>query len=80
MKEALKSLHDKNSEENPFAEATNSDTQDACQPFHLLDIDEEADDIEIYNFYFLTLVNRMSCFLFFFPTPIKKFNETLTQV
>ena len=58
LKEALKSLHDEYSEENPFAEATNSDAEDACQPFHLLDIDEEADDIVIYNFYFLTLVNR----------------------
>ena len=57
LKEALESLHDEYSEENPFAEATNSDAEDACQPFHLLDIDEE-DDIEIYNFYFLTLVNR----------------------
>ena len=47
LKEALKSLHDEYSEENPFAEATNSDAEDACQPFHLLDIDEEADDIEI---------------------------------
>ena len=27
-------------------------------PFHLLDTDEEADDIELYNFYFLTLVKR----------------------
>ena len=58
LKEALKSHHDEYSEENPFAEATNSDAEDACQPFHLLDIDEEADDIEIYNFYFLTLVYR----------------------
>ena len=40
LKEALQSLHDKYSEENPFAEATNSDAEDACQPFHLLDIDE----------------------------------------
>ena len=57
LKGALKSLHDVYSEENRFAEATNSDAEDACQPFHLLDIDEEAADIEIY-FYFLTLVNR----------------------
>ena len=57
LKEALKSLHGKYSEENPFAEATNSDAVDACQPFHLLNIDEEADDIEIY-FYILTSVNR----------------------
>ena len=40
LKEALQSLHDKYSEENPFAEATNSDAEDACQPFHLLEIDE----------------------------------------
>ena len=75
LKEALKSLHDEYSEENPFAEATNSDAEDACQPFHLLGIDEEADDMEIYNFYFLTLVKQklrnMNCFLFFFPTPFK---------
>ena len=58
LKEALKSLHDEYSEANPFAEATNSDAEDACQPFHLLDIDEEADDIEIYTLHFLTLVNR----------------------
>ena len=58
LKEALKSLNDVYSEENPFVEATNSDVENACQPFRLLDIDEEADDIEIYNFYFLTLVNR----------------------
>ena len=32
LKEALKSLHDEYSEENPFAEATNSDAEDACQP------------------------------------------------
>ena len=57
LKEALKILHDKYSEENPFAEAKNSDAEDACKPFHLLDIDEE-DCIEIYNFYFFTLVNR----------------------
>ena len=58
LKEALKSLHDEYSEGNPFAEAANSDAEDACQPFHLLNMDEEADDIENYNFYFLTLVNR----------------------
>ena len=33
LKEALNSLHDEYSEENPFAEATNSDAEDACQPF-----------------------------------------------
>ena len=43
LKEALKSLHDVYSEENPFAEAINSDAEDACQPFHPLDIGEEAD-------------------------------------
>ena len=58
LKETLKTLYDVYSEENPFAEATKSDAEDACQPFHLLDINEEADDIEIYTFYFLTLVNR----------------------
>ena len=58
LQEALKSLHDKYLEENPLVEATNSDAEDACQPFLLLDVDEEADDIEIYNFNFLTLVNR----------------------
>ena len=58
LKEALKSLHDEYFEENHFAEATSSDAEDACQPFHLLDINKKADDIEIYNFYFLTLVNR----------------------
>ena len=47
LKEALQTLHEEYSEENPFAEATNSDAEDACQPFHLLDIDEEADDIEV---------------------------------
>ena len=26
---------------------TDSDAKDACQPFHLLDIDEEADAIEV---------------------------------
>ena len=57
VKEALKSLPDVYLEENPFAEATNSGAEDACQLFHLLDIDEE-DDIKVYNFYFLTLVNR----------------------
>ena len=45
LKEASKSLHDEYSKENPFVEATNSDTEDACQPFHLLDIDEETDFI-----------------------------------
>ena len=58
LKEALKSLHYEYLEESPFAETTNSDAEDACKPFHLLDTDEEADDIEIYNFYFLTLVKR----------------------
>ena len=58
LTEALKSLHDEYSEENPLTEVTNSDAEDPCQPIHLLDIDGEADDIEIYNFYFLTLVNR----------------------
>ena len=43
MKEALQSLHDEYSEENPFAEATDLDAEDAC----LLDIDEEADDVEV---------------------------------
>ena len=47
LKEAIKSLHDDYLEENPFAEVTNSDAEDACQSFHLLDIDEEANDIEI---------------------------------
>ena len=46
LKETLKSLHDEYSEDNPFAEATNSDAEDACQTFHLLDIDEEVDDFE----------------------------------
>ena len=46
LKEALKSLHDEYSEENPFAEATDSDAEDTCQPFHLLNIDEEADVID----------------------------------
>ena len=69
LKEALKSLHDEYWEENPFVEVTNSDAEDACQPFNLLDIDEEADDIEIYNFYILTLVSRnykISAVLYFF--------------
>ena len=43
LKEALKSHHDKYLEENPFAEATNSDAEDACQLFHLLEMYEEAD-------------------------------------
>ena len=47
LKEALQNLHDEYLEENPFAEATDSDAEDACQPFHLLDMDEEADDIEV---------------------------------
>ena len=47
LKEALQGLHDEYSEENPFAEATDSNAEDACQPFHLLGIDEEADDIEV---------------------------------
>ena len=47
LKEALKSLHDEYSKENPFTEATDSDAEDTCQLFHLLDIDEEADDIEV---------------------------------
>ena len=47
LKEALQSLHDEYSEENLFAEATDSDDENACLPFHLLDIDEEADDIEV---------------------------------
>ena len=46
LKEASERLHDKYSEENPFAKATDSDAEDACQPFYLLDIDEEADDID----------------------------------
>ena len=58
LTKALKSLHDEYSEENPFVEAANSDAKDACKHFHLLDIDKEADDMEIYNFYFLPLVNR----------------------
>ena len=47
LKEALQSLHDEYLEKNPFAEATDSDAEDACQPFHLLDINEEADDIKV---------------------------------
>ena len=47
LKEALQNLHDKYLEENLFAEATNSDVEDACEPFHLLDINEEADDTEV---------------------------------
>ena len=31
LKEALKSLHDEHSEENTFAEATNSDAEHACK-------------------------------------------------
>ena len=46
LKEALQSLHDEYSEENPFAKATDSCVKDTCQPFHLLDIDEE-DDIDV---------------------------------
>ena len=30
LKEALESLHDEYLEENPFTEATNSDTEDTC--------------------------------------------------
>ena len=47
LKEALQSLHDEYSEVNPFAEATDSDAEDACLPFHLQDIDEEADETEV---------------------------------
>ena len=47
QQEDLRPLHDEYSEENPFPEATDSDAEDACQPFHLLDIDEEADDIDV---------------------------------
>ena len=48
LKEALQqSLHDEYLEENPFAEATNSDVEDACEPFHPLDINEEVDDTEV---------------------------------
>ena len=47
LKEALQSLHDEYSEENPFAEATDSVDEDACPACSSADIDEEADDIEV---------------------------------
>ena len=44
LKEALQVLSDESSEENPFNEATESDLEDACEPFHLIDEDHESDE------------------------------------
>ena len=83
LKEALKSLHNEYLEKNPFAAVTKSNIEDACQSYHLVDFEEEADDIEIYNFYFFTLLIRNTKYeqLFIpFSNTIKISNVMLTQI
>ena len=47
LKGALQVIYDESTDGNPFSEPTDSDIEEACQPFHLLDEDEECDDIDI---------------------------------
>ena len=83
LNDALKSLHDEYTEENPFAEATSSDAEDACQTFHLQDINKGADDSELIISTFLLRLKeatKYEQFFILFSNTFEISNETLTQI
>ena len=48
LQEALQIVTDERVQENPFDQLSESDVEDACEPFHLIDEDHESDeDIDV---------------------------------
>ena len=44
LRESLNILQEEESQINPFENITDSDVEDACGPFHLIDSDQESDE------------------------------------
>lgn len=44
LKESLNIISEEESQVNPFTDITDSDVEDACEPFHLIDEDHESDE------------------------------------
>ena len=44
LKESLNILQEEECRINPFENITDSDIEDACEPFHLIDSDQKSDE------------------------------------
>ena len=44
LRESLNILQEEESQINPFENITDSDVEDACGPFHLIDSDQESEE------------------------------------